>query len=197
MDMRLSELRELEMDREAWRAAIHGVTKSQTRLSDWTELNSKWIVSQYFKKSDHTILLKMLQQVHVSEKKSKEHKTSQSHCSDHCFSDLISHHSPTRQPPPVTLPPPVLQTHHHASTSGPLLSVSPQPWIQASNTGTVNFCTSWSLCLNVPFAVRSTLTACLYSFSPTLLLLFCIYPCLKHNMLLLFLTLYLWSVSSH
>ena len=43
---------------------------------------------------------------------------------------------------PVTLPPPVLQTHHHASTSGPLLSVSPQPWIQASNTGTVNFCTS-------------------------------------------------------
>ena len=35
----LSELRELVMDREAWRAAIHGVTKRQTRLSDWTELN--------------------------------------------------------------------------------------------------------------------------------------------------------------
>ena len=35
----LSELRELVMDREAWRAAIHGVTKSQTRLSDWTELS--------------------------------------------------------------------------------------------------------------------------------------------------------------
>ena len=35
----LSELRELVMDREAWYAAIHGVTKSQTRLSDWTELN--------------------------------------------------------------------------------------------------------------------------------------------------------------
>jgi len=34
----LSELRELVMDREAWRAAIHGVTKSRTRLSDWTEL---------------------------------------------------------------------------------------------------------------------------------------------------------------
>jgi len=41
MDISLSELRELVMGREAWRAAIHGVAKNRTRLSAWTELN--WI----------------------------------------------------------------------------------------------------------------------------------------------------------
>ena len=48
MHMSLSELQELVMDREAWRAAIHGIAKSRTRLSDWTELNCLGFKEAFF-----------------------------------------------------------------------------------------------------------------------------------------------------
>ena len=48
MDVSWGELRELVVDREAWRAAIHGVTKSWTQLSDWTELKTYLLFNRYF-----------------------------------------------------------------------------------------------------------------------------------------------------
>ena len=46
MGMSLNKLQELVMDRETWRAVVHGVTKSWTRLSDWTELNWELVLSE-------------------------------------------------------------------------------------------------------------------------------------------------------
>ena len=79
MDMSWSELQESVMDREAWHAAIHGVTKSRTWLSDWTELN--WIHFQFIfvygvRKCSNFILL------HVAVQFSQHHllKRSLPHC---------------------------------------------------------------------------------------------------------------------
>ena len=53
MDVGLSELRELVMDREAWHTSIHGVAKIRTWLSDWTELN--WNMCRHSAKSSHAL----------------------------------------------------------------------------------------------------------------------------------------------
>ena len=62
MDMGLGELRELMMDREAWRAPVHGGYKESTRLSDWTEVN--WVLEM-------TVLLYLFNEQNESKALSK------------------------------------------------------------------------------------------------------------------------------
>ena len=63
MDMSVCKLQELVMDREAWRAVIHGVTKSQTRLSNWTELI---LLKIYQKTEENRLLLKSFYKATIS-----------------------------------------------------------------------------------------------------------------------------------
>ena len=89
MDMSLSELRELVMDREAWRATVHGIPKSRTRLGDWTELRDIKDLNNLNNQLDHLDF-------------SVKHSSQQQNV--HCFNCTCNIHNnrPSLQFSPVT-----------------------------------------------------------------------------------------------
>ena len=72
MDVSLNELRKLVMDREAWRTAIHGIAKSRTRLSDWTELNPL-LFCQWYENWTHQFSIPSCSHLYISLSHSHAH----------------------------------------------------------------------------------------------------------------------------